>query len=265
MATEGALSDVGVAVTRGEGPEGPLTLLLKREGARVLDWGSIGFAPPEDPNPFFAALERLGDYDWIVFSSPRAVDAVIPRVGALPEGLKVAAVGPSTAEALAQEGWRADRVPEVGSGEALVKVFRIAEDVAGTRIFFPSSAIAREVIPLGLSALGARVDQVVAYRMMTLPLDRGACHESVDRDEVQVVTFASPSAMEGLRVGVGEQLFDRLALQVPAAAMGPTTAAALERAGWRRITVASSPDFPGLVAAVRDAAAAPGAIQGPAG
>ena len=51
MSGEGVLSGVGVAVTRGEEGEGPLTLALKERGARVLDWGSIGFAPPEDYLP----------------------------------------------------------------------------------------------------------------------------------------------------------------------------------------------------------------------
>jgi uroporphyrinogen-III synthase len=254
MTSKGALTNIGVAVTRGEGPSGPLTLLLKREGARVLDWGSIDFAPPENQGPLLSALERLGEYDWIVFSSPRAVEAVVPRVGARPEGLRVAGVGPSTAAAIERNGWSVDRVPETGSGEALVEVFRAADDVTGARVFFPASAVAREVIPRGLIGLRAVVDQVEAYRMVTLPLDRGACAEAVDRGEVQVVTFASPSAMEGLRAGIGKALFDRLALQIPAAAMGSTTAGALEKAGWTRVTVAPSPDFPGLVVAVLEAA-----------
>ena len=251
---EGALSNVGVAVTRSEGPAGPLTLLLKREGARVLAWGSIDFAPPENPVPFLSAVEVLEDYDWIIFSSPRAVDAVTARLEAPPGSVKVAAVGPSTAEALAGKGWRVDRVPETGNGEALVKVFTAADDVKGARVFFPASAVAREVIPRGLRELGARVDQVEAYRMVTLPLDQGSCRASMENGEVHVVTFASPSAMDGLKKGVGEELFLQLAAQIPAAAMGPTTAGALEKAGWLRIQVAPSPDFSGLVSAVRDAA-----------
>jgi uroporphyrinogen-III synthase len=253
VAGEGLLAGVGVAVTRGEGPEGPLTLLLKEDGARVLDWGSIGFEPPEDPELLNRALERIGEYDWVVFSSPRAVEAVVSRVGAAPEGVKMAVVGPATAVALGAEGWPVDRVPEVGSGQGLVMSFRAAGDAAGARVFFPASAIARDEIPRGLTELGAQVEQVAAYRMVTLPLDREGCRDSLERGEVQVVTFASPSAMEGLREGVGEELFGRLALEVPAAAMGPTTAGALREAGWRRLHLASIPNFSGLVEAVRDA------------
>lgn len=235
-----------MAVTRGEGGEGPLTTLLRARGARVLDWGSIAFEPPEIPEPFISALDRLGDFDWICFSSPRAVEAVAARVAAPPEGVKIAAVGPTTAAILEERGWFVDRVPREGSGRGLVESFREGGDASGARIFFPASAMAREDIPSGLSELGAQVEQVTAYRMVTLPVDAAACEDSVDREEVQAVTFASPSAMEGLRAGIGESLFERLARETPAAAMGPTTAAALEKAGWHRVVVAETPTLEGL-------------------
>ena len=239
----------GVVVTRGEGPDGPLTRILREGGARVLQWGSIGFAPPEDPAPFLAALERLEGYDWICFSSPRAVDAVVNRVPVPPAGVKMAVVGPSTGQALLEAGWPVDRTPEVASGDGLVEAFRAAGDAGSARLFFPSSAIAREVIPQGLSALGAEVHVVTAYRMITLPLDAEACTAAFDGGEVGVVTFASPSALEGLRAGVGEPLFGRLASGVPAAAMGTTTAGALQAAGWDRVVVAGEATLRGLAAA----------------
>lgn len=236
----------GVVVTRGEGPDGPLTRILQERGARVLQWGSIGFAPPEDPDPFLGALARMEGYDWICFSSPRAVDAVVSRVPAPPAGVKMAVVGPSTARALTLAGWPVDRAPEVASGEGLVEVFRAAGDALGARVFFPSSAIAREVIPRGLTDLGAEVHVVTAYRMIVLPLDAKACAAAVDGGEVGVVTFASPSALEGMRVGVGEALFRRLASEVPGAAMGETTAGALRGAGWKRVVVATEATLEGL-------------------
>jgi len=130
----------------------------------------------------------------------------------------------------------------------LVEAFRDAGDAGGTRVFFPSSAIARAVIPQGLTALGAEVLVVTAYRTTTLPLDAKACAVAVDRREVGVVTFASPSALDGLRAGVGEALFGRLASRVPAAAMGTTTAGALRAAGWERVVVAKEATLEGLAA-----------------
>ena len=239
----------GIVVTRGEGPDGPLTQILRERGARVLQWGSTAFAPPEDPAPFLEALRDLEAFDWICFSSPRAVDAVVSRVPEAPAGVRMAVVGPSTAKALAEAGWPVDLIPEEASGEGLVEAFRMAGDAAGARVFFPASEIAREVIPEGLSALAAEVHQVTAYRLVNLRLDGEACRAAFERGDVQVVTFASPSAMEGLRAGLGEELFVELAAQVPAAAMGPTTADAVRAAGWERVWVAEEATLAGLAEA----------------
>jgi uroporphyrinogen III methyltransferase/synthase len=223
-------------------------------GARVLKWGSIAFEPPQDPGPFLEALGRLGEYDWICFSSPRAVDAVVHRVPRAPAGLKVVVVGPSTAAAVQEAGWPVHRIPDEATGADIVKAFRVAGDADGKRIFFPASAIAREEIPNGLSALGAEVHQVTAYRMVMLPVDAGACGDAVDRGEVQVVTFASPSALHGLREGLGEELYGRISREVTAAAMGPTTSEALDRAGWERIVTARAPTLRGLARVAVEAA-----------
>jgi uroporphyrinogen-III synthase len=251
---ESVLAGIGIAVTRGEGGDGPLSLVLKERGARVLDWGSIGFAPPEDLCPLLSAIVRIWDYDWICFSSPRAVEAVVSRVVVPPEGVKMAAVGPSTAAALEGAGWPVHRVPAEGSGEGLVEAFRAAGDSQDARVFFPASAIAGEAIPDGLARLGAEVDRMTAYRMVTLPLDGAACRTAVEAGEVQVVTFASPSAMSALRAGIGGDLFGQLAQSTPAAAMGPTTAGALRKAGWLRMAVAETPTLEGLADAAEEAA-----------
>ena len=134
-----------------------------------------------------------------------------------------------------------------------MEAFRVAGDVEDRRVFFPASAIAREVIPNGLSALGARVDRRTAYQTVKLPLDQGSCRAAVEAGEVDVVSFASPSAMEALREGIGEELFQRLAEKTPAAVMGPTTAAALKKAGWTDRTLARTPNLEGLAYAAEEA------------
>ena len=253
MGAESPLEGKGVAVTRGEKGEGPLSRLLVEKGARVLDWGSVGFAPPEDICPLLGALARISNYDWICFSSPRAVDAVVSRRPKPPEGLRIAAVGPSTSLSLTEAGWDVHRVPQEGNGEGLVEAFRLAGDAKGARVFFPASEIARDVIPDGLADLGAEVDRITAYRMVTLKVDAASCRASVEKGEVQTVTFASPSALEALKAQLEEDLFNRIREEIPAATMGPTTAAASEKAGWKRVSVARSPTLEGLVAAAEEA------------
>lgn len=250
---EDSLRGFGVAVTRGEKGDGPLTSLLMSRGATVLDWGSITFGPPDDLAPLLSALEGIADYDWVCFSSPRAVEAVASRVTKPPEGVKMAVVGPSTAASLRDAGWWVDRIPEAGSGAELVEAFRVAGDAAGVRVFFPASAVARDVIPQGLKELGASVDRTTAYQLVTLPVDGDACRADLEGGRVQAVTFASPSAMKALRDEIGPDLFLRLAGEIPAGSMGPTTSAALAEAGWGVLAEAVEPTLEALVDAVEAA------------
>lgn len=244
----------GIVVTRAEDEDGPLTALLTGRGARVLHWGSIEFASPEDPAPFHEALEGVGDYDWIVFSSPRAVAAVLARIPDPPRGPRVAAVGTATARSLEEGGWPVHRLPEANRGRALVEAFRREGDAGGARILFPASEIARDVIPRGLEELGGRVLRVTAYRTVPAPLDRERCRREVERGEVDVLTFASPSAAKNLEGALGPALTSRLKEGLPAAAIGPTTGGALEEAGWRRVVVAEPHTLAGLARAALEAA-----------
>jgi len=244
---------MGVAVTRGEFGDGPLTRLLLARGARVLDWGTITFGPPDDMAPLLSVLARVSDYDWICFSSPRAVDAVVSRLDGVPEGVRMATVGPSTAAALEEVGWPVHRVPESGTGEGLVEAFAEADDIRGGKVLFPASTVARDVIPDGLISLGAHVDRVPAYQLISLPLEASSCRASMDAGDLQVILFASPSALRGLKKNLGEALFLRLVEETPAAVMGPTTAEALHRVGWRAVSVADEPTFEALVDAAERA------------
>ena len=253
---DASLAGVGVAVTRGERGDGPLSRLLKERGATVLDWGSVAFEAPEDPGPFLSALKKIQEFDWICFSSPRAVDAVVSRVPDPPSGVLMAAVGPSTAACLEEKGWPCHRVPDggKGSGQALVSLFERHGDAVDARVLFPASALARRVIPDGLIALGAAVESVTAYRLVTLSVDPAEVDSALETGRVRVITFASPSALEGLRSGIGPELTRRLAEEVTAVAMGPTTAGAVRSAGWSRIVVARIPDFESVVDAAAEAA-----------
>lgn len=242
----------GVVVTRDEGDDGPLTTLLADRGFRVYHWPTIRFDPPEDPAPLEAAAAALDAFDWAVFTSPRAVSAVVcaaggattlaeAAAGALPvrpAGLAVAAVGESTAGTLADAGWVADVVPDTATGEALVVALNEAGVGAGSRVFFPASAIARDVVPDGLRRLGAEVAQVVAYRTVVPPLDAAACRAALESGAVKIITFTSPSTVQNLQSELGPEVFGLAVRTARAVAIGPTTAEAVRSAGFDRVAVA---------------------------
>jgi uroporphyrinogen-III synthase len=221
----------GVVVTRDEGPDGPLTRLLRERGFRVHSWPAIRIAPPADPGPLDEALASLESFGWIVFTSRRAVAAVVDRVSRPPASLRVAAVGSGTAGALADAGWTADLVPGTQTGESLLESLVDAGVGAGTRVLFPASAIARDTVPDGLIEAGAVVVQVEAYRTEPGELDREECAAALENGVVDVVTYTSPSTVENLERALGPELFDRVRRETRAVAIGPTTGEAARVAG----------------------------------
>ncbi|MDH3819094.1 MAG: uroporphyrinogen-III C-methyltransferase, partial [Myxococcales bacterium] len=112
-----------ILVTRAVHQAGSLAALLRDEGAQPILAPTIRIAPPADPGPLRDAVTHLDCYDWILFTSSNAVDAVFSSISeagldvrAL-AGAKVCAIGVKTREALRSRGIHADLVPKDARAE----------------------------------------------------------------------------------------------------------------------------------------------------
>ena len=202
---------------------------------------AIAFAPPADPGPLDAALRAPGGFDWVVFASATAVDRVldrIPELGSSREALagrSLAAVGPATAERLRARLRAPDLQAPEATGEALARA--LAPSVRGRRVLLPRPAEGRAELLEGLVAAGAEVTAVEAYRTVPVPAGRLACLGAwIEGGEIDAVAFASPSAVRAVAAALGPSaaVLGRVLL----AAIGPTTARALEELGFRAGAVA---------------------------
>ena len=230
----GRLDGRTVVVTRGRGGEDALSARLRALGATVRDVAAIAFAPPSDPAPLDAALRALDGFDWAIFASATAAERTLARLDEL--GLprtslsarKLAAVGPATASRIAADLREPDLVPAEASGEALAR--ELAPHVRGRRVLLPRPAEGRPEIADGLRSAGADLVAVEAYRTVPAgpeafePLARWLAEGGVD-----VVAFASPSAVRAVVAGLGwaSGALSRALI----AAIGPTTSEALREAG----------------------------------
>ncbi len=166
-------------------------------------------------------------------------------------GVRTWAVGPATAGAMRRElGLAADIVAAVATGEGLVaEAKRVG--VSGARFLFPAAEQARRVVPEGLAALGASVDEVAAYA--TVPTTSAVSRLLTAQEEgLSLITLASPSATSALVTALGAA---GLALDTwPVAAIGPTTAAAAVAAGLKVSVIAKPYSMVGLADAIIGAA-----------
>lgn len=245
------LQDRRILVTRRSEQSGSLVDALSALGATVVEVPLIAQEPPEDAGPLDRALGRLASYEWLAFTSANAVDAMadrLARLGAtLPARLRLAAVGPTTAQAIRKrfDDRRVDLQPvSQYRAEGLVEAFR-ALDLAGQHVLLPVSDRARDTLAAGLRAQGAHVEAVAAYRTVT-PDDARQRLERTLAEGVDLVLLASPSAVDGLRQALGDR-----ARGLAVAVIGPVTEQAARDAGLDVRIVASPATAPGLAAAAQ--------------
>src|SRR5258708_30815409 len=192
-------------------------------GAVASETPLIELRPPSDRRPLDEALRGLARYEWLVFTSANAVEAVSTRMAALgvglPAGLSLASVGPATPLAV-HAAWPGARVSVEPAGDFRAAGLVAAFDPAagrGRRVLLPVSDRAAETVSRGLAERGAGVERVVAYR--TVSADGGQSLAETLRGGVDVAVFASPSAVEAFAAFAGED-----GRGVPAPGLRPPTA-----------------------------------------
>lgn len=248
-----------VVVTRAAEQSSELAGRLEALGAEVLALPLVAFAPAADPAPLDRALAELPNFDWLFLTSRNAVRFFADRGRAtgleLPALLapdrprpRVAAVGHATERAAREHGWRVDHVSAGKSGLDLAR--ELAEEVRGRRVLLPRSDRASAELPKALATAGADPVDVIAYRTLPAASLDPAVLGRIERGQADVVSFASPSAFSALLARLGQEKSRRVAAATRFAAIGPTTAAAIRRAGFEVAIEAEVSTAEGLAAAI---------------
>ena len=224
-----------VIVTRAREQASELSRRLRDLGAHVIEVPTIQIAETGDPAALDDAAARVGEYDWVVFTSANAVTRFLPRVGDARRfgRARIAAIGSATADCMSEHSLIPDLVPERFVAEALVEAF---PDGPGC-VLLPQAADARPVLADGLRAKGWQVDVVEAYR--TLPAAPPAAAPEAD-----AIAFTSSSTVDN---------YLAMGLPVPPAVVciGPITAETAKRHGLTDVTVCQEHTIEALVEELR--------------
>jgi len=251
------LSGKVVVVTRPRAQAQAFAGLLEAAGARVLLAPTIVIEPPASWEPLDRALERLDEYRWAVFTSVNGVEMTRRRLeekgrgaDAL-RGLRLAAIGPATAEALRAMGLETEVVPEEYVAEALAERLR-GLIRPGERVLLARAAEARDVLVSLLEAVGARVDEVPAYQTRPAAEDAGELRGALGNGRVDVVTFTSSSTVRHFAgLFPGEDL-PGILRGVAVACIGPVTRATALALGLETRIVPREYTIPALARAIAD-------------
>ena len=233
-----------IVVTRAREQASDFVARLSELGAECVEFPSIEVIPPPSWKELDRAIGNLETYQWLVFTSVNGVKYFFDRLEVSGQdarslkGIKIAAIGPKTADAIRENGVKPDLVPEEYRAEAVVEGFR-KYGVNGLKILLPRAAEAREVLPHELEKMGAAVDVVEAYRTVKPEGSKKEIRAMLEKGDVHMVTFTSSSTVSNF-MEMFEEEGDRLLKwmeKLTVACIGPVTATtAKERGLFVRIT-----------------------------
>ena len=238
-----------IVVTRPQAQAASFCRKLVEAGAIPVRFPTIRITPMPDTRRLDAALRRLRDYDWIIFTSVNGVAYCWDRLAEIaamrvPASLRVAAIGPATAQALREREVEPDYVPAEYVAE------RIAEglgDVAGQAILLPRAEAARKTLATLLADQGARVDEIPVYR--TLPEAPPPEAFATLKAGVDVLTFTSSSTVRHYAALVADRT-PQGTEEALVACIGPITAETAHSLGYEVATVAEEYTTDGLIRAL---------------
>jgi uroporphyrinogen III methyltransferase/synthase len=238
-----------VLVTRPEHQADALASRLRHLGANVLCQAAIEIGPPADWSPVDSAIDRLDEFEWIVFSSSNGVHFFMQRLLALGYDMRqmgdvqLAAIGPATVAALAEFHLVADVRPDVYRAEALAETLGLR--VRDRRLLLLRASRGREVLAEMLSAAGAAVEQVVVYESRDVPGPEQNVADAIAAGRIDYVTVTSSAIARSLVKMFGSSL-----RKPRLAAISPLTAEVLAELGYPAAIVAESYTSDGLVDAI---------------
>jgi uroporphyrinogen-III synthase len=217
--------------------DSPIVLQLTPTTAQVA---------PVDPRPGDEALDRLDRYDWLVLTSVQGVSALLRGLTSrgetgLPPGVRVAAVGPSTARVLSAAGVEITLVAADANSEGLAASLG-PQLKGGARVLVVRPEGAEGMLPAALRSGGAVVDEAPLYRTIASEHAAPLADEAIGGAFAAVV-FTAPSALTlwlGAAGARREALVGALT-RCARVAIGPTTSARLASLGLSADAVALAP------------------------
>ena len=254
-ASQSGLSGKRIVITRAAVQSEALARELSARGAIPVVLPLVSFADPEDFAPLDAAIAGIQRFDWIILTSAQAVRALAKRGKEVMRSLmyseselRIACVGPATAEAARQAGLPVEYVAVTHTGAGLAE--ELGNRLQGARVLLPRSDRANQDLPQALKRHGAQVTEVIAYRTLRpTEVDRRNLAQIGD-GAADAVLFFSPSAVQHFAERFGGDQLQALQDKLAITAVGPVTANALREAGVRRIVLAKETTATAVVEAL---------------
>ncbi len=247
-----------VLITRAAHQSAKLANLLQQAGAIPLLYPCIEIRPPQNTQAFDEALYQLahGKFQWLIITSANTAYSIAERLNALqislpnPQKFQIAAVGPSTADAVKKHlNLNVEVVPPTYTASALAQSLTLEPD---TSILLPQSEIADGALISVLNEMQVNLTTVTAYQNSP---GHGGIHllDYLQSQVLHAITFTSSSTVTNFIQRLQNEGGDINQLkEVCIACIGPKTATTAQADGLNVNVVPRTHTLEALVDALQE-------------
>ena len=244
-----------ILVTRAREQAGEFSDLLAQNGAEPIEFPTIEVVPPRSFRSLDNAIRKLSEYHWVIFTSVNGVRFFLERLDACGKDIramkdvKICAIGPRTAEEIQRLGIKIELVPDEYQAEGIIEKMN-GRSLTGKKILLPRAAVAREILPDALRALGATVHVVTAYRTMKPVRSVKPIRKLLQAHEISAITFTSSSTVRNFVRMFNKRDLPRLLSGMKVACIGPITSETAQHLGIKTDILPKDSTIPAFVEAI---------------
>lgn len=245
-----------IGITRADEQADETLSVIAEVGAEPVLMPTLELMPPESWSSVDSACRRIGEFDWIVFTSSNGVRALLGRIWELGGDLRwlkdaqLAAIGASTAATLNDYQLRADVVPDNFRAEGLAAA--LASRVSGKKVLWVRADRARDVLRTELMAAGAVLEEVIVYRHQDIDAWPPEIRQRLVAGNLDWIGVSSPAIARNVWRLIPNEARQKLGQEIRIASISPVTSAACREIGLPVSAEATEFTWKGIVAAIQN-------------
>lgn len=252
---ERELSGRRIVLTRSQGQNEELGHKLEALGAEVFELPLIEVQTENNTDIASEILTEIGHYEWLVFTSANGVRGFFNLFLRAFEDIRslgmvrIAAVGPGTAEAIRLYHLKVDLIPATATADALVEAIEKEQTVDNLRFLVITGNLNKDTLIRRLEEGRAIVDVLPVYQTETATVKDDAALR-FRRQGADAIVFASGSAVQSFALQAASLQLEAGARHPLVFSIGPSTTQAIRQAGIPLAAEASEPGIDGLLKAI---------------
>ncbi|SHE48135.1 uroporphyrinogen III methyltransferase / synthase [Seinonella peptonophila] len=248
-----------ILVTRARTQASQLSDRIRELGGEPIEFPVIEMKESTDQAAIHDAMQKLSIFDWVVFTSVNGVQYFFDSLKRNQvdirrmEKAQIAAIGPSTAQALQERGLLIDQLPSEYRAEALVEALQ-EKIKAGDQVLLPRANIARQYLVDALTKLNAEVTDLSIYQTEINTHYAKQIIQRLEQKEIDIITFTSSSTVHNFIQSLKDHLDNWRSCIAHASlvCIGPVTAQTLSEYGVKADAVAKTYTIDGLLETIQN-------------